>query len=481
MKRHIFLLFFLLLAGFDPAFGQTPILQWNQTFSFGGTSDQMRALAMDSAGNYYVGGERADTDVIATVTKLSPERVQLWTSADTVDFQPFVWDLAFSEAHQLVLSGNANGYVVAYDTAGNERWRTFVETAPLIQVFGDSILAVPIGENVRAVILDGAGTIIREFPIMPLSRYLWDVEILGDDIWVFGGDYDGALWNAGIFVSKFNLRTGEHLWTYHVPDGLPASGDVDEEGNAYLGATRLVWDPPGGTNQVWISKIDPSGNALWETAWFANSDPQANFETYIAGVAVSDSRSGARQVIIAGQTQKWDSSEHIGERSAYMAGLDAGTGDTLWIRKWEQVVGEHSSFLNDAFFDSRNRLIVGGNYFFYPPVVGKCFVESYEIPGVTLAVRELPLGVPEQFALSQNYPNPFNPKTLVRFEIPSVTDVKLVVYNALGEEVAVLAEGRMNPGFYEADWDATGMPSGMYFYRLRTETFSETKKMLLVK
>ena len=89
--------------------------------------------------------------------------------------------------------------------------------------------------------------------------------------------------------------------------------------------------------------------------------------------------------------------------------------------------------------------------------------------------------VPEKYTLSQNYPNPFNPSTNIRYEIPKNEFVKLIVFDALGREVETLVNEKQNSGTYEATFDASQYSSGVYFYRLTTDNFSDTKKMLLIK
>jgi hypothetical protein len=88
---------------------------------------------------------------------------------------------------------------------------------------------------------------------------------------------------------------------------------------------------------------------------------------------------------------------------------------------------------------------------------------------------------PSSYILHQNYPNPFNPTTKIRIEIAKLSDVKLVVYDALGREVTTLVNERLEPGTYEVEWDGSSYPSCVYFYRLITKDFKETKKMFLIK
>jgi hypothetical protein len=89
--------------------------------------------------------------------------------------------------------------------------------------------------------------------------------------------------------------------------------------------------------------------------------------------------------------------------------------------------------------------------------------------------------IPTEFTLEQNYPNPFNPSTKITFELPKAGSVDLRVYDMLGREVAVLATGTRMAGAHTVTFDGAGLSSGLYFYRLTTGSFAETKKMMMVK
>jgi hypothetical protein len=89
--------------------------------------------------------------------------------------------------------------------------------------------------------------------------------------------------------------------------------------------------------------------------------------------------------------------------------------------------------------------------------------------------------IPDHYALDQNYPNPFNPTTDFGFRIVDCGLVTLKVYDVLGREVATLVNEVKQPGAYTVTWDASRMPSGIYFYRLQTGRFTATKKLLLLK
>jgi hypothetical protein len=100
---------------------------------------------------------------------------------------------------------------------------------------------------------------------------------------------------------------------------------------------------------------------------------------------------------------------------------------------------------------------------------------------VSLGVSQTLGAVPQEYVLSQNYPNPFNPATTISYQLPATSTVSLKVFDMLGREVATLVNEVKQPGAYTVTWDASGMATGVYFYRLQAGSFVETKKMLILK
>jgi type IX secretion system substrate protein len=139
---------------------------------------------------------------------------------------------------------------------------------------------------------------------------------------------------------------------------------------------------------------------------------------------------------------------------------DAGTGDTLYVATYKAV---------------------------------------YKVWGSWVGITPVSNEIPSQFRLYQNYPNPFNPVTRIKFDVPSnvkreKSNVKVVIYDVLGKDVATLVNEQLKPGTYEVEWNATHHPSGVYFYTLRTgdastplgakdatSSMTMTKKMVLLK
>lgn len=90
-------------------------------------------------------------------------------------------------------------------------------------------------------------------------------------------------------------------------------------------------------------------------------------------------------------------------------------------------------------------------------------------------------GVPSDYSLKQNYPNPFNPSTSIEYSLPERSNVKLTVYNVLGTKVAELYNGIKEAGNYKVPFDASNLSSGLYIYELKTNKFTQSRKMLLLK
>lgn len=141
----------------------------------------------------------------------------------------------------------------------------------------------------------------------------------------------------------------------------------------------------------------------------------------------------------------------------------------------------------EFFFDSE---VTSGDTYYYTvfafDVVGNhsepqdCSRDSITV-WQQLVPEPFPVELPGRFALRQNYPNPFNSQTIIDYELPTACRVKLEVFNLLGEKVEILVEGMQNAGQESVVWDASGVSSGVYLYRLTAGDFRHSRRLLLVK
>ncbi len=220
--------------------------------------------------------------------------------------------------------------------------------------------------------------------------------------------------------------------------------------------------PPGG-NQQYITKFCYSGDPAIGTGWTEGSSgyPHGSIENcggpgVLTGTYVSVNAPGDRRMVMS-----------LGSDNYNVA-----SGDTIKITLAE-LIARGTNNLNSITLLKQlsNR------------------AQALCNAGFIIGVNNISTSVPGSFTLYQNYPNPFNPATKIKFEIPlsrGVSEgrgvlVRLIIYDVIGKEIATLVSEKLKAGTYEAEWDASNYPSGVYFYKLVTDNYTETKKMVLLK
>ena len=154
------------------------------------------------------------------------------------------------------------------------------------------------------------------------------------------------------------------------------------------------------------------------------------------------------------------------------------------------------TFSDGLFFSSNigaNWVPINQGFNGVPPIDVLFFINNYIFAGTgnqfawrrplsdLVEIQNISTETPSKYSLSQNYPNPFNSTSNLKFQISNTGNVKLIVYDIMGKEVQTLVNERLQPGTYEAAFDGSVLNSGVYFYRIVTEGYSETKRMLLIK
>jgi plastocyanin len=160
------------------------------------------------------------------------------------------------------------------------------------------------------------------------------------------------------------------------------------------------------------------------------------------------------------------------------------------IVRWTNISGTHNVKADDNSFTSGAAAPAPWEYTHTFTAAGNnpYYCEPHQGMGMTgTIIVQDPVGVSdeelvaEMFELKQNYPNPFNPSTNIEFQISDRSFVSLKVFNILGDEVVTLVNEEKQAGVYNVKFNAAGLSSGMYLYRLQTGSFVETKKMILMK
>ena len=227
----------------------------------------------------------------------------------------------------------------------------------------------------------------------------------------------------------------------------------------------------GGTN--WILQYDGTGYEL-ESVSFAD----ANTGTVVGweGTILRTTNGGTNWIQqSSGTTNDLYGVSFTNANTGTVVGGDYGIGTILRTTNggtnWTSQISGTNAFLLSVFFTNANTGTVVG---FYGTILRTT-------NGGFTFINQISSEIPEGFSLYQNYPNPFNPFTNISFDIQNSNHVRIIIYNALGEEVVTLVNEKLSAGSYEVNWDASGNPSGVYFYKLQAGDYKETKKMMLIK
>jgi len=272
-------------------------------------------------------------------------------------------------------------------------------------------------------------------------------------------------------------------------DGLPTSSTIN--GMRYFHFPRVDVDRSGGPRNGWIYIVtnerftapatdladvifhrSTDGGVTWSNGIRVNQDTPGNGKYQVFPAIRVDEASNINIVYYDSRnTPTNDSVEVIVSRST--------DGGNTWV---DIIVSDHKS---------RPKSGYQGDYIGITSSNGKVWpLWMDDFSGVQQAWTvgvDILVGIaennsaPKNFSLKQNYPNPFNPSTKIGFQIKDERFVTLAVYDITGREVAKLINADLKPKAYEITWDATGYPSGVYFYKLIAGDYTETKKMVLVK
>jgi plastocyanin len=185
--------------------------------------------------------------------------------------------------------------------------------------------------------------------------------------------------------------------------------------------------------------------------------------------------------------------KHIVQTSEFQfdpADINIAVGDTV---EWQWVNGTHTTTSDsttgqnhwDAPLDANNTSF---SFVITSPGVHHYHCTPHQSLGMVGTITATsPNAVndeennPDKFRLSQNYPNPFNPSTKIEFSVPSESRVTIKVFNSIGEEVATILNNVIKSGSHSVDFNAGKLTSGIYFYQIKAQNFTATKKMILLK
>ena len=293
---------------------------------------------------------------------------------------------------------------------------------------------------------------------------------------IFAGTFNGGVFlstNNGANWSSVGL-TDRGIWTFAV-SGTNIYAGTYNTGGVYLSTDNGANWTLKGLNNIPIWSLAVSGSNIYagtDGMMYLSTNNGTNWTEYLLTSATLRIRS----IAISGDKIFAGISDH---------GALHGDGVYLSTNNGANWTNKNQGFSYPP--PSIYSLLIVNSSIFAGAFANTAGSVWHRVLSEILQVQSISAETPSAFSLGQNYPNPFNPVTIISFQLPVVSNVVLKVYDVMGKEVAMLVNERLQAGTYEVKFDARqggssrGLNSGVYFYRLTTEEFSETKRMMLIK
>ncbi|MBK9333771.1 MAG: T9SS type A sorting domain-containing protein [Ignavibacteria bacterium] len=310
----------------------------------------------------------------------------------------------------------------------------------------------------------------------PVTTGICGISIVNENTAIACGTYSGNglaykttdkgdTWSL-IFSDTSKARSLVDTYFWSPDSGLIAGGYNTSTYSAGVAVVLMTTD--GGSTWNTVHKTTRPGEWCWKI----------NFYSRTSGVISIERNSGLSYILKTTNTGlNWT---EIPFREYDQEGIGFLNDNTGWVGGWSGPTYKTTN-------GGTNWSLAGwGEYInrfrFLSDTLGYAAGDRvYKYSNYKVSVNQISSEIPNSYYLYQNYPNPFNPSTNIKFEMPKSGNAELKVFDAVGREVSVLLNENLSAGIYEYKFDAAVLPSGIYFYTLRTGEYIASRKMLLIK
>lgn len=468
------------------------VQQWIQRYNgLGNGEDVGRSIAVDKSGNVFVTGSSmgSGTGLDFLTVKYSPAGTELWT-------------------HRY--NGTANGNDIAYSCAVDDSGYVYVAGGGVDSLSGSNFTIAKYnssGEQQWVKKYNGTGNSNDEAKAVFVDKQK-NVYVTGNSAGTTSGDDYTTIKYSPSGVELWAIRYNGTGNGADIPTGITTANS----GNVYITGRSIG---SGSLEDYVTIKYNPSGVEQWVQRY----NGTANNVDYGNALIIDT----LENVYVTGSSKGSASLDDFATIKYNSSGVEQ------WVRRYEGISYDYGHAID---LDAYGNIFVTGesspagpsvNYNFFTIKYSNSGVQQWTISyngtgnsndlGIAIAVNRngdavyvsgISRGsnfyddygtikyssvtglshinnVSDKFSLEQNYPNPFNPATQIKFQISKTEFVSLKVYDILGKEVADLVNQNLEAGWYSVNWNAENQQSGIYFYKLVSENYSETKKMILQK
>lgn len=446
------------------------------------SADHLRDISIDKYGNCYVTGssEVKQHDPFMyynffVTIKYNSRGEKQWVATYQGD------STAFGKPNHIAVDGDCNVYVqgqygkgilLKYDTNGNNLWKREFNNERVTgsydkcMVMDDEANIYVSDKDFSVTKFDSSGNVvwnasIDSSDINKVSQSDITVDKKGN-IYLAGREYNDS--NSSFFVVKYNnygtvcweKTFGNDIYYYYRAKGVAVDSLCNVYVSGYVFADfahddkfiTIKYDSSG--NELWVEKCDGPVNT-WGSIWNIGLDKLNNLN-------------------IVGQVSKYDTD------NSDLAFLQYDSNGSLIFTDYYSENGRNEEAVDLAIDKKNNIYIIGESRNDHAQ---KVILLKYNIKPVS--IRFIKNLLPDNTTLYQNYPNPFNSKTVISFKLPKTMNIRLKVYDLLGREIKTLIDNRKQAGEYKVVLNAENLASGIYIYRLITDEFTLSRKLVLIK